>query len=88
MADTLMAMIVNRGATILTQTLETMASSSDEDPWNGISVKLLKENEIGFILDLTPKTYSVKKKMKNINARTIYVFSTIVGFFCFDTWRQ
>ena len=60
MANTLMGMIVDRGATILTQTLESVASSSDEDPWNGISVKLLKENKIGFNLDLKANAYSVK----------------------------
>ena len=42
MANTLMEMVVNRGATILTQILESVASSSDED----ISVKLLKGNEV------------------------------------------
>ena len=60
MAITLMGMIVDRGATILTQTLESVASSSDEDPWNGISVKLLKENKIWFNLDLKANAYSVK----------------------------
>ena len=55
-----MEMIVNRGTTILTQTLESVASSFDEDPWNGISVTLLKENEIGLILDLKANAYSVK----------------------------
>ena len=60
MATTLMGMIIGKGATILTQTLESVASSSDEDPWNGISVKLLKENEIGLILDLKANAYSIK----------------------------
>ena len=59
MANRLMEMIVNRGTTILTQTLESVASS-DEDPWIGISVKLLKENEIGLILDLKANAYSFK----------------------------
>ena len=45
-ATTLIKMIVNRGATIITQTLESVESSSDVLPWNGVSVTLLKENEI------------------------------------------
>lgn len=64
MANTLMEMIVNRGTTILTQTLESVASSSDEDPCNGISVKLLKENETGIILDKKQMHTTLKHNKK------------------------
>lgn len=59
-ATTLIKMIVNRGATITTQTLESVASSSDEEPWNEVSITLLKENEIWLILDLKVNTVKTK----------------------------
>ena len=55
-ATTLMKMIVNRGATIITQTWESVVSSSEEVPWNGVTVTLLKENEIWLILNLKVNT--------------------------------
>ena len=74
MANTLMEeMIVNRGTTILTQTLESVASSS---------VKLLKGNEIGIILD-KKQMHTALKHNKKINARKLYFSYISFGNFLF-----
>ena len=84
-AKTLIKMIVNRGATITTQALESMASSSDEEPWNGVSVTLFKEKEIWFILDLKANTYTVKTQFwKSHHCKeNLYFLNIIFGIFLF-----
>ena len=84
-------MIVNTGATIITQTLESVESSSDEVPWNGVSVTLIKENEIWLILDSKASTLSVKNqfwKKSHHCKENLYFFILYLAFFCSDTWRQ
>lgn len=68
MASTQIKMVVNRGATISTQTLESLARSSDEVPWIGISVTLLKENNIWLIIDLKRMHPALKHNFLNIPA--------------------
>ena len=85
-ATTLMKMIVNRGAKIITQTLELVESSSDEVPWNGVSVTLFKEKEIWFILDLKANTYTVKTQFwKSHHCKeNLYFLNIIFGIFLFS----
>ena len=69
-------MIVNRGATIITQTLELVESSSDEVSWNGVSVTLLKENKIWLILDLKQKHTALKhnfEKNPSLQGKSILI---------------
>ena len=74
MARTLIQMIVNRGANISTQTLESLARSSDEVHWIGILVTLFKENNMWLIIDLK-RMHTIFQHSSKILKMTSTIFS-------------
>ena len=78
MTSTLIKMIVKRGATISTQTLESLARSSDEVHWIGILVTLLKENNIWLIiLWFKTNTHGYKTQFSQHSSKILKMTSTI-----------